>query len=70
MGEIKDVPDQANCADLEWTNYLFMENNFAGEVEEWWLHAPSNYLFVARRNTLTDEVLWTKSVADYFGRKQ
>jgi sarcosine oxidase subunit delta len=70
MGEIKDIPDQANCSDLEWTNYLFMEDNLAGEVEEWWLHAPSNYLFVARRNTLTDEVLWTKSVADYFGRKQ
>jgi sarcosine oxidase subunit delta len=43
-----------------------MENNIAGEVEEWWLHAPSNYLFIARRNTLTDEVLWTKSVSDYF----
>jgi sarcosine oxidase subunit delta len=70
MGEIKDIPDQANCSDLEWTNYLFMEDNLAGEVEEWWLHAPSNYLFVARRNTLTDEVLWTKSVADYFGREQ
>lgn len=66
LGEINDVPDQANCTDLEWTNYLFMENNLAGEVEEWWLHAPSNYLFVARRNTLTDEVLWTKSVGDYF----
>jgi sarcosine oxidase subunit delta len=66
MGDVKKVPDQANCSDAEWTDYLFIEDNIAGEVDEWWLHAPSNYLFVARRNTLTDEILWTKKASDYF----
>jgi sarcosine oxidase subunit delta len=65
MGDVKKVPDQANCSDAEWTDYLFIEDNIAGEVDEWWLHAPSNYLFVARRNTLTDEILWTKKPSDY-----
>jgi sarcosine oxidase subunit delta len=66
MGDVKNVPDPASCSDAEWTDYLFIENNIAGEVDEWWLHAPSNYLFVARRNTLTDEILWTKKASDYF----
>ena len=66
MGEVKRVPDSVACSDLEWTDYLFIENNIAGEVDEWWLHAPSNNWLIARRNTLTDEVVWTKSPSDYF----
>ena len=48
------VPDPA-CSDQEWTSYLFIEDNLAGEVDEWWIHAPSNNWFIARRNRLTDE---------------
>lgn len=65
MGDVKSIPASA-CTDREWTDYLFIESNIAGEVDEWWLHAPSNYLFVARRNTLSDEILWTKTTIEYF----
>jgi len=65
MGDVKRTPGSA-CTDREWTDYLFIESNIAGEVDEWWLHAPSNYLFVARRNTLSDEILWTKTTIEYF----
>ena len=57
MGDVKRTPGSA-CTDREWTDYLFIESNIAG--------AHSNYLFVARRNTLSDEILWTKTTIEYF----
>ncbi|GGC86315.1 sarcosine oxidase subunit delta [Chelatococcus reniformis] len=69
-GDVKAVPDPAACSDAEWTDYLFIEDNIAGEVDEWWLHTPSNTWFIARRNTLTDEILATMTVADYFDSKR
>lgn len=66
IGDVKKVPDPSSCADHAWTDYLFIEDNSSGEVDEWWVHAPSNNWFVARRNRVTDEVLWTKSPTDYF----
>ncbi|MBY0380629.1 MAG: sarcosine oxidase subunit delta [Xanthobacteraceae bacterium] len=65
MGDVKNTP-ASSCSNKEWTDYLFIEDNVAGEADEWWLHAPSNYWFIARRNRLTDEILWTKTTADYF----
>lgn len=65
MGDVKLAPNPS-CTAREWTDYLFIEDNLAGEVDEWWLHAPSNNWLIARRNRLTDEILWTKSPADYF----
>lgn len=65
-GDVKTIPDPATCSDEAWTAYLFLEENIAGEVDEWWLHVPSTNWFIARRNTLTDDVIWTKTVADYF----
>ena len=31
----------ASCDDAAWTDYLFIEDNIAGEVDEWWLHVPT-----------------------------
>ena len=67
-GDVKTAPDPATCQDGEWAEYLFLEDNIAGEVDEWWLHAPSNNWFIARRNTLTDEILATMTVDQYFAR--
>ena len=64
LGEVKEMPDPA-ASDLEWTSYLFLERNVAGVVDEWWLHAPTNFWFIARRNTITDEVLATMTVDQY-----
>lgn len=65
-GEVRAAPDPAASTDGEWTAYLFLENNTAGEIHEWWLHAPSNYWFIARRNTVSDVVLETMTVDAYY----
>lgn len=65
-GDVKAMPDPAAASDAAWTEYLFLEDNIAGEVTEWWLHAPTNYWFIARRNTVTDEILETMTVDAYF----
>jgi sarcosine oxidase, subunit delta len=67
-GEVKRVPDPAAATDAEWTGYLFLEENVAGEIYEWWLHGPTNYWFIARRNTVTDEILETMTVDTHFSR--
>lgn len=67
-GEVKAMPDPATATDAEWTEYVFLENNIAGVVHEWWLHAPTNYWFIARRNTVSDEILETMTVDTYFAR--
>ena len=48
-GDVRNAPDPSGCADSEWAEHLFLEDNSADEVDEWWLHAPSNTWFVARR---------------------
>lgn len=68
-GEIKPAPNPATCSDAEWTDYLFLEPNTAGVIAEWWLHAPTNTWFIARRNTLTDEVLETMTPDTFFARE-
>ena len=69
FGEVREMPDPAAATDREWTAYLFLENNPAGIVDEWWLHAPTNFWFIARRNTVTDEVLETMTVDQYRSAK-
>ena len=63
-GDVKPDPQQG-CSAAAWAEHLFLEDNLAGEVDEWWLHAPSNTWFIARRNTLTDEILSTMTVEAY-----
>ena len=58
-GEVKQMPDQNTCTDIEWADYVFNSDNTAGIVREWWMHAPSSYWFIAERNTITDEILKT-----------
>lgn len=62
-GGIRVMP--ANSADdAAWRDYLFFEDNLPGEVWEWWCHVPSSFWFAARRNTLTDAMSETMTVAD------
>ncbi len=65
LGEVKEMPDPDTCPDAEWAEYVFLESNIAGIVDEWWVHAPSNMFFIARRNTLTDEVIETMTWDQY-----
>jgi sarcosine oxidase, subunit delta len=68
-GEVKAMPDPATCSDKAWTDFLFLEDNTAGEIFEWWLHGPTNFWFIARRNTLTDTILETMTVDAYEQRR-
>jgi sarcosine oxidase, subunit delta len=68
-GEVKALPDPATASDKEWTDFLFLEDNIAGETLEWWLHAPSNFWFIARRDTLSDEILETMTVETFKARQ-
>lgn len=61
--EIRPLPDAGADASV-WADYLFMNDNPAGEVWEWWCHTPSGFWFAMRRDTRTDACLETLSVAD------
>jgi sarcosine oxidase subunit delta len=69
FGEVRAMPDPAAASDGEWASYLFLEENAAGIVDEWWLHAPTNFWFIARRNTVTDDVLATMTLDQYRAAK-
>ena len=55
-GEVRAMPDPASGTDAEWADYVFMENNKAGVVREWWCHTPSNTWFIAVRDTQSDVI--------------
>lgn len=65
-GEVKPMPDPARVGDLEWAEWLFLENNEAGVVREWWCHVPTSFWFIAERNTITDEILKTYPAGELF----
>jgi len=65
-GEVKAMPDPLTCSDDEWAEYVFLENNTAGVVREWWCHLPTSFWFIAERNTLTDEIIRTYPSAELF----
>ena len=65
--EVKEMPDPLSCTDEAWAAHLFLEDNTAGEVVEWWMHAPTSYWFIARRNTVSEEIIQTYTVEEFFG---
>ncbi len=65
-GEVKPMPDDTKLSDREWADYVFLENNTAGFVREWWCHVPTSFWFIAERNTITDEILKTYSASEVF----
>ena len=69
-GEVRDMPDTDACSDTEWARHVFMTDNPAGEVTEWWLHLPTSFWFIARRDTITDEILETMMVQDLLARRR
>ena len=58
-GTVEPHPDPNRCSDDEWTEYVWLEENLAGVVREWWCHVATSYWFIAERNTVTDEILAT-----------
>ena len=58
-GPVEPHPDPNLCSDREWTEYVWMEENLAGVVREWWCHVATSYWFIAERDTVSDEILAT-----------
>lgn len=67
-GEVKAMPDPVGCSDEEWAGYLFLEANPAGLIVEWWLHAPTSYWFIAKRDTVTEQIVATYTVEQFFAQ--
>ena len=68
-GEVKTMPDPLTASDDEWAEYVFLENNTAGVVREWWCHLPTSYWFIAERNTVTDEIIRTYAASELFAER-
>ena len=67
-GEVKPMPD-ATVSDRDWARYVFIENNKAGMVREWWCHVPTSYWFIAERNTVSDEIVRTYPAGEVFTQR-
>jgi sarcosine oxidase subunit delta len=67
-GEVKVMPG-AEVSDRDWAAYVFIENNKAGVVREWWCHVPTSYWFIAERNTVTDEIIRTYPAGEVFDKR-
>ena len=48
-GEVVEMPDPNACGDREWAEYVFMENNTAGVIREWWYHVATAYWITRRQ---------------------
>ena len=69
-GEVAPEPDPAAASDRDWTDHLFMLDNEAGVVCEWWYHVATSYWFIAERNTVTDEIVRTYPPESLFDRDE
>ena len=63
-GEVVAEPDGGAVSDETWADFLFLENNEAGVVREWWMHVPSAYWFIAERDTRSGEIKKTYAVSE------
>ena len=48
-GDVVEEPDPNRCSDEEWAHYVFLHDNAAGVVQEWWCHVPTAFWFIAER---------------------
>lgn len=63
-GEVKrrPAPDASSEA---WSAYLYEESANAGRIFEWWFHVPTAFWFIAERDTITDEMIRSMTVAEF-----
>jgi len=65
-GDVRELPDPADLSDRDWGAWVFLENNSAGIIREWWCHVPTSFWFIAERNTVTDEIIKTYPAGEAF----
>ena len=63
------MPNPKKVTDDEWADFIWMSNNTAGVVREWWCHVATSYWFIAERNTITDEILKTYAANEIFSER-
>ena len=68
-GDVVDEPGPGGT-ELDWSNYVFLEQNLKGVVDEWWCHVATSYWFIARRDRATDKFVETWTVDEYFDSVQ
>ena len=66
FGEVTNMPNPNELSDEQWADYMWMSNNTAGVVREWWCHAATSYWFIVERNTITDDILKTYPANEIF----
>lgn len=67
-GEVKSRPVEGETDIRAWVDYVFLEENLAGVVQEWWCHVASGYWFIAERDTTNDTFLCTYPSQDLINR--
>ena len=70
FGEVGEMPEPNETSDIDWAEYLWLSNNTAGVVREWWCHGATNFWFIAERNTVTDEILKTYPASELFTERR
>jgi sarcosine oxidase subunit delta len=63
-GEVCEMPPPTRCSDADWAAHVWMRENRAGVVREWWCHLPTSYWFIAERDTRTDAIQRTYPAKD------
>ena len=70
FGEVADMPEPNRTGDEDWADFIWMANNTAGVVREWWCHTAANFWFITERDTVTDEILRSYPAGEIFtGRR-
>jgi sarcosine oxidase, subunit delta len=69
-GEVREMPNPDDLADRDWGAWVFLENNTAGVIREWWCHVPTSFWFIAERNTVTDEIIKSYPAGEMFKQRR
>lgn len=64
LGPVKTMPSP-DAESRQWADYIFIDDNIAGAVREWWQHVPSAFWFIAERDTRSGDILRTWTVDAY-----
>ncbi|MBL29196.1 MAG: sarcosine oxidase subunit delta [Rhodospirillaceae bacterium] len=66
-GEVIPEPASDTVDDAGWASFVFLSDNSAGVVREWWCHVPTSYWFIAERHRRSNEILRTYPASEVFG---
>lgn len=56
LGAVRADPEPDTLSDADWSRHLFRSENRRGVVTEWWRHVPSNFVFLAECDIVTNEI--------------